>query len=224
MAIRRPWSVRGGWAMTPAFSMPRFRVTVVVLGDLGRSPRMLYHARALADSGADVQLVGYEETELPPEIATDPRVTVHVLQAPAVARRHALSRPVFLLVASWNAVRGAASLLATLSATVQPGSAILVQNPPTIPALAVALAVARIRRARVVVDWHNLGWAMLALRLGSRHPVVRLARSGAPRTRTSACRAPSPPSSRAGGSARPPCSATGRARDSDRCLPRTGVG
>jgi beta-1,4-mannosyltransferase len=163
--------------MTPAFSMPRFRVTVVVLGDLGRSPRMLYHARALADSGADVQLVGYEETELPPETATNPRVTVHVLQAPAVARRHALSRPVFLLVASWNAVRAAASLLATLSATVQPGSAILVQNPPTIPALAVALAVARIRRARLVIDWHNLGWAMLALRLGARHPVVRLVRA-----------------------------------------------
>jgi len=152
-------------------------VTVVVLGDLGRSPRMLYHARALADSGADVQLVGYEETELPLEIATDPRITVHVLQPPAVARRHALPRPVFLLVASWNAVRAAASLLAALSATIQPGSALLVQNPPTIPALAIALAVARIRRARLIVDWHNLGWAMLALRLGPRHPVVHLVRA-----------------------------------------------
>ena len=152
-------------------------MTVVVLGDLDRSPRMLYHARALADSGADVQLVGYEETELPPEIATDPRITVHVLQPPAVARRHVLPRPAFLLVASGNAVRAAASLLAALSATVQSGSAILVQNPPTIPALAVALAVARIRRARLVVDWHNLGWTMLALRLGPRHPVVRLVRA-----------------------------------------------
>ncbi len=163
--------------MTPAVSMSRFRVTVVVLGDLGRSPRMLYHACALADSGADVQLVGYEETELPSEIATDRRITVHVLQPPAVARRHALPRPVFLMVAARNAVRAAAALLATLSATVEPGSAILVQNPPTIPALAVALTVARIRSARLIVDWHNLGWAMLALRLGARHPVVRLVRA-----------------------------------------------
>jgi beta-1,4-mannosyltransferase len=157
--------------------MPRFCVTVVVLGDLGRSPRMLYHARALADSGADVQLVGYEETELPPEIATDTRITVHVLRPPAGARRHLLPRPVFLLVASWNAVRAAAALLAALSTIVRPDSAILVQNPPTIPALAVALAVARIRYGRLIVDWHNLGWTMLALRLGPRHPVVRLMRT-----------------------------------------------
>src|SRR5262249_60393045 len=131
----------------------------------------------LADRGADVQLVGHEETGLPPEIATDRRIAVHVLPSPAVGRRHTLPRPVFLLVASWNAVRAAASLLAALSATVRPASAVLVQNPPTIPALAVALAVARIRRARLIVDWHNLGWAMLALRLGARHPVVRLVRA-----------------------------------------------
>jgi beta-1,4-mannosyltransferase len=158
--------------------MPRFRVTVVVLGDLGRSPRMLYHARALADSGAEVDLVGYEETELPPEIVADRRITVHTLPAPAGARRHRLPRPLFLAVALRNATRGAAALLATLARTVESGSVILVQNPPAIPALAVALLVARIRRARVVVDWHNLGWAMLALRLGPRHPVVRLARAG----------------------------------------------
>ena len=163
--------------MTPTVSMPRFRVTVVVLGDLGRSPRMLYHARSLADSGAEVHLVGYGETELPPEVAGDPRIVVHVLAAPAGARRHALARPLFLAVAFWNAIRAAAALLATLSHTVEPHSEILVQNPPTIPALVVALAVARLRSARLVVDWHNLGWAMLALRLGPRHPLVRLVRA-----------------------------------------------
>src|SRR5262245_37566747 len=45
------------------------RVVVAVLGDLGRSPRMLYHAQALADSGADVDLVGYVETEIDRTIA-----------------------------------------------------------------------------------------------------------------------------------------------------------
>src|SRR5262249_37355049 len=172
MAIRRPWSVRGGWAMTPTVSMPRFRVTVVVLGGLGRSPRMLYHARALADSAAGRHRVGYGEREPPPEVAGDPRIGVHVLAAPAGARRHALARPLFLAVAFWNAIRAAAALLVTLSHTVEPHSEILVQNPPTIPALVVALAVARLRSARLVVDSHNLGWAMPALRLGPRHPLV----------------------------------------------------
>src|SRR5262249_22785511 len=53
---------------------------------------------------------------------------------------------------------------------------ILVQNPPAIPTLLVALVVARLRAAKLVVDWHNFGYTMLALRLGQQHPVVRLAR------------------------------------------------
>lgn len=36
-----------------------FSVQVVVLGDIGRSPRMQYHARSLADRGAYVNIVGY---------------------------------------------------------------------------------------------------------------------------------------------------------------------
>ena len=38
------------------------------------------------------------------------------------------------------------------------------------------LVAARVRGARLVVDWHNLGWAVLALPLGARHPAVALAR------------------------------------------------
>ena len=35
------------------------RVCVVVLGDIGRSPRMQYHSLSLADAGYDVSLIGY---------------------------------------------------------------------------------------------------------------------------------------------------------------------
>lgn len=35
------------------------RVCVAVLGDLGRSPRMQYHALALARHGREVALLGY---------------------------------------------------------------------------------------------------------------------------------------------------------------------
>ena len=34
-------------------------VQIVVLGDLGRSPRMQYHALSIADHGGSVHLVGY---------------------------------------------------------------------------------------------------------------------------------------------------------------------
>jgi beta-1,4-mannosyltransferase len=52
----------------------------------------------------------------------------------------------------------------------------LVQNPPTVPTLQITWIIARLRGARLVIDWHNLGYTILALRLGRRHPVVRLAR------------------------------------------------
>ena len=39
--------------------LKRKRVTVVVLGDIGRSPRMQYHAASLAQNGFDVDFVGF---------------------------------------------------------------------------------------------------------------------------------------------------------------------
>src|SRR5581483_6487644 len=53
---------------------------------------------------------------------------------------------------------------------------LLVQNPPALPTLNVAWLVARLRGARLVIDWHNAGYTQLALRLGRRHPAVRLGR------------------------------------------------
>src|SRR5215470_11695523 len=58
------------------------RVTVVALGDLGRSPRICYHALALAEAGARVDLVGYVESALEPAIAQHAAIRVHPLRAP----------------------------------------------------------------------------------------------------------------------------------------------
>lgn len=35
---------------------------------------------------------------------------------------------------------------------------------------------ASIRSSKVIIDWHNTGWSVLALRLGERSAVVRLAK------------------------------------------------
>lgn len=44
----------------------RARAIVLVLGDLGRSPRMMYHARSLAKGNVEVDLCGYDEGMLGP--------------------------------------------------------------------------------------------------------------------------------------------------------------
>ena len=58
------------------------RAAVVCLGDLGRSARMRYHARALSANGVDVDLVGLEGTPLPRDISDDPKITVRRLPNP----------------------------------------------------------------------------------------------------------------------------------------------
>ena len=52
---------------------------------------------------------------------------------------------------------------------------LLVQNPPSIPTLLVAWAVAKLHGAVLVIDWHNLGFSILAHARGGSHPLVSLA-------------------------------------------------
>ena len=42
----------------------------------------------------------------------------------------------------------------------------LVQNPPSIPTLIIAIIVCRLRGSKLVIDWHNTGCSILALKLG----------------------------------------------------------
>lgn len=46
--------------------------------------------------------------------------------------------------------------------TIPAPSAILVQNPPSIPALAAAWMACRLRGSRFIIDWHNFGYTVLA--------------------------------------------------------------
>ena len=149
------------------------RAALIVLGDLGQSPRMLFHARALAAEGLDVDLIGTSVSALPSFIGDQPRIAVRTIsdRAPRVA--HSGLRYVIA-----TAIRGARLLLSLTHALcwrLPRPDVIVVQNPPGVPTLAVAWLAARCRRCRLVVDWHNLTSAMLALRLGQRHPLVKMA-------------------------------------------------
>jgi len=152
------------------------RAAVVVVGDLGRSPRMRYHARALAANGVDVDFVGYEGAPLPTSISHDPRISIHTFPEARLRNRSAGHwEGTFAILAAIDALRLSLHLYRTLMRLPKP-DLLLVQNPPALPTLVVAALVARMRGARLVIDWHNLGYSVLALRLGRRHVAVRLSR------------------------------------------------
>ncbi len=153
------------------------RAVVVALGDLGRSARMQYHAQALATDGVDVDLVGLEGTPLPKRLTEHPRMTVHRMKGPRLKMkiRQSLTGSGYAAVGLFDALRLSLRLWRTLRRLKRP-DLVLVQNPPAFPTLAVTWFSLHGRGVRFVIDWHNLGYTFLRLRLGQWHPAVRLAR------------------------------------------------
>eukprot|EP00401_Gymnodinium_catenatum_P027983 CAMPEP_0117512852 /NCGR_PEP_ID=MMETSP0784-20121206/29247_1 /TAXON_ID=39447 /ORGANISM="" /LENGTH=453 /DNA_ID=CAMNT_0005308589 /DNA_START=101 /DNA_END=1459 /DNA_ORIENTATION=+ len=148
-------------------------MVVLVLGDVGRSPRMQYHCLSLAALPACVSLVGYKGEECVPELRADARISEHLISPPEFTRRF----PRILGMVT-KVLLQTAQLFWMLFVELPAIDVLLVQNPPCIPTLLVALLVSCVRRCRVVVDWHNFGYTLLALRFasGRRHPLVRFAK------------------------------------------------
>jgi beta-1,4-mannosyltransferase len=136
---------------------------------------MQYHAHALSVSGVDVDFIGYAGAPLPKFLTDDPRITPRHIPEARLRFRTGQSSLLYALAAFVDGLRLSLSLLAALFKTPK-FDLLLVQNPPALPTLHIAWIAARLRGARLVVDWHNLGYTMLALRLGRRHVAVRLGR------------------------------------------------
>ncbi len=136
---------------------------------------MQYHAHALAAAGVDVDLVGLEGTPLPKAIANDARIRVHRLQGAVSRLAPGRSMPSYTAAATDDSLRVAWRLRRLLK-TLPRADLVLVQNPPAFPTLAVARWALKRRGVRFVIDWHNLGFTLLRLRLGRWHPAVRFAR------------------------------------------------
>lgn len=136
---------------------------------------MQYHAHALAVNDVHVDFIGYSGAPLPKFLTGDARVTAHHLPEARLRHRAGRSTVLYAMAAVFDGFRLSLCLFLGLM-RLPKFDLLLVQNPPALPTLHIAWLVARLRRARLVIDWHNLGYSMLALRLGRRHLAVRLGR------------------------------------------------
>ncbi|SMR56050.1 unnamed protein product [Zymoseptoria tritici ST99CH_3D1] len=148
-------------------------IQIVVLGDIGRSPRMQYHALSLASHGASVDMIGYAGAEVHPDILRSRFITL-VPITPLPSLLQGGNKFTFLLLAPLKVLWQILSLYYTLAYRTSPAKWMLIQNPPSIPTLAIAQTLSFLRSTRLVIDWHNFGYSILALRLGPSHPLVRL--------------------------------------------------
>jgi len=150
------------------------RVAIVVLGEIGQSPRMQLHARALVEHGLSVDVVAYAGDATPEWLRSHPRIGLWPLPAPGWAQRHRLPRALFVVYALCRVARISFSLLWTLLVRIPRPDVILLQTPPPVPTMAACLIAARWRGASAMIDWHNYGYTLLALHLGEEHWAVRM--------------------------------------------------
>lgn len=146
-------------------------VTIVVLGDIGRSPRMMYHAESFAKDGFETTIVGYKGTTPTPSLLTAPGIRFQYLSTPPK-----LPGKLFVLFAPIKVAVQLLSLVYALIVVGRPPEFILVQNPPSIPTLAIVQLASWLRGSKLIIDWHNLGYSILALKLGQNHFLVRIAK------------------------------------------------
>lgn len=141
----------------------RKRIIIYVLGDLGHSPRMCYHARSFSDKKFQVELCGYVDSKLPDFISNDSNITVHPI--PRIAEFGMIRKVIFQVICIigqlWE-LRGSDYLL--------------MQNPPCIPILPI-VAFYRLTGCKLIIDWHNLAYSILALKFNENqwHPLVLVA-------------------------------------------------
>ncbi|XP_041362598.1 chitobiosyldiphosphodolichol beta-mannosyltransferase-like [Gigantopelta aegis] len=142
-------------------------VCVVVLGDIGRSPRIQYHAASFAREGFNVDIVGYAGST-PHKQMQHEKITLHHMLDPPVFFKVLPRLLNYMVKVVWQSISLGCILL-----LVPKAKYIFLQNPPAIPTLAVAWVVCLIRSSFLVIDWHNYGYTILGLSLGPRHPLVK---------------------------------------------------
>ncbi|XP_037544503.1 chitobiosyldiphosphodolichol beta-mannosyltransferase [Nematolebias whitei] len=146
------------------------RVCVLVLGDIGRSPRMQYHALSLSRHGYLVTFVGFSDTTPHRDVLSQENIRIR----PISEVKGVEGGPKLLTYVTKAALQSLQLLHVLLTMELQ--AHILMQNPPGLPGMAVAWLVSAVRGSSFTVDWHNYGFTIMALSLGTKHPVVRLAK------------------------------------------------
>uniref|UniRef100_A0A8R1IQ68 Chitobiosyldiphosphodolichol beta-mannosyltransferase n=1 Tax=Caenorhabditis japonica TaxID=281687 RepID=A0A8R1IQ68_CAEJA len=131
---------------------------VVVLGDVGRSPRMCNHAIMLAEAGYRVKIFGFHDSD--PEIPMTDHEPIEIVGIRAPPEMRSLPAAVQLPVKFvWNVF----TLFFTLFFRTSHLDlrVILMQNPPGLPTMLVCYLISRLKTARLTVDWHNYTYSIL---------------------------------------------------------------
>ncbi|EFO83429.1 hypothetical protein CRE_02970 [Caenorhabditis remanei] len=148
----------------------RSEAAVVVLGDIGRSPRMCNHAKMLADEGFDVKIIGFYDSIPGDQITNHPRINIVGIPPPPDFMENL---PAFIqlpLKLIWNFLTLFFALaFKTSSFNLR---VILMQNPPALPTMIVCYLFSLIKCSKFTIDWHNYMYSILQNKYGLKEEQV----------------------------------------------------
>lgn len=131
-------------------------VAVFVLGEVGRSPRMNYHALSLSKF-CKVDLIGLGGTEPHPKVTENPNIKTHFISEKwwnwIPLHKNKLY---FLFLAPLKLLIQTLIIFFTLLSLQRP-SYLIIQTPPALPTLLLSKLLCFIRGTRLIIDWHNYG-------------------------------------------------------------------
>ncbi|XP_078096092.1 chitobiosyldiphosphodolichol beta-mannosyltransferase isoform X2 [Mustelus asterias] len=149
----------------------RRRVCVLVLGDVGRSPRMLNHSLSLARNGFWVTLLGYPGAKPHQDVLNNDKINIVYITEIMTGMKFGSKIFQYVVKIFVQTLQICYTLL-----KIDAPSYMFLQNPPGLPAIAVTWAVCLLRGSKFIIDWHNYGYTIMSLTHGDRHPVVQIAK------------------------------------------------
>ncbi|XP_020399251.2 beta-1,4-mannosyltransferase isoform X1 [Zea mays] len=158
--------------MLKAMATERRRASVVVLGDIGRSPRMQYHSLSLANQASmEVDIVANGGSDPHLSLRENPSIHIHEMKTVQLTGISKISGALSLLL---KAAVQFILLVWFLCFKIPRPDVFFVQNPPSVPTLAAVKLASWLRGAKFIVDWHNFGYTLLGLSHGRSHIIVKI--------------------------------------------------
>ncbi|KAJ3011817.1 UNVERIFIED_CONTAM: mannosyltransferase [Siphonaria sp. JEL0065] len=127
-----------------------------------------------ADQPHLTHLVGYKGSTLSNKLENHGRLKIHRIPSPT--KITAKNPILFLITAAVRVVKQLVQLFWLLFVQLPCSQVIIVQNPPAIPTLLIAQLLRFFRGSKLIIDWHNFGFSIMAIGKSKGNLIVRLAK------------------------------------------------
>lgn len=138
--------------------------TIVVVGDIGHSPRTCNHAYSLASHGLRTNIIGYLNSKPHPKIINHENIRISPISQPPsfLLNNNQILRFLLLpLKLIWIFfILGIALLRNCKNVGKDKDNLLILQNPPGIPTIFVCYIIAKIKGMFFLIDWHNYTFSM----------------------------------------------------------------